>query len=158
MAQAVYYLFLLIQFSVGDEIGGGISDEFHNIQYSKQKPSLTKQYSQPNFQQLPLEQRIYDRPLGLLSSRFGPKFLYTVDKNSARSEFMGEPSIPDPLFMPYPSRDRKPFSGPRVRFEPPSLDFSDVPLGQEIKRTVKIYNLDEDETLQIKVCQNQTRV
>lgn len=65
---------------------------------------------------------------------------------------MGEPSIPDPLLMPYPSRDnRRPFAGSRVRFDPPSLDFSDVPLGQEMKRTVKIYNLDETQPLEIKV-------
>jgi len=64
---------------------------------------------------------------------------------------MGEPSIPDPLLMPYPSREsRLAFRGSRVRFDPPSLDFSDVPLGQEIKRIVKIYNLDQ-QPLEIKV-------
>lgn len=132
---SVYYLLFVIHVCLGDEIIGQNIDD-GNIQYSKQKTTQTKQFTQPNFQAPPLEQRIYDRPLGVFSSR---------------AEFMGSPSIPDPLLMPYPSRDsRRPFSGSRVRFDPPSLDFSDVPLGQEMKRTVKIYNFDNEKPLEIK--------
>ena len=70
---------------------------------------------------------------------------------------MGQPAIPDPVLMPYPSRaSRSPYPGPQVRFEPPSLDFSDVPLGQEVKRTVKIYNLDDKTPLEIKVSNKKT--
>ena len=77
---------------------------------------------------------------------------YLVLRSYPRNEFMGQPAIPDPVLMPYPSRaSRSPYPGPQVRFEPPSLDFSDVPLGQEVKRTVKIYNLDDKTPLEIKV-------
>ena len=77
---------------------------------------------------------------------------YLVFRSYPRNEFMGQPAIPDPVLMPYPSRaSRSPYPGPQVRFEPPSLDFSDVPLGQEVKRTVKIYNLDDKTPLEIKV-------
>jgi hypothetical protein len=65
---------------------------------------------------------------------------------------MSEPVFPDPLLMPYASAlGRRPFNSQKVRFDPPSLDFSEVPLGQEIKRTVTIHNLDSQNSIEIDV-------
>ena len=75
MANSVFYFFLLIQCSFGNELN--VIDD-NNIQYTTTKQQQ-QYFKQQTFQAPPHEQRIYDRSLGL---KFSTRSIFITFNNT----------------------------------------------------------------------------